>query len=322
MKKPIYITEPSIILKKQNTIYVVRKNHKVQIPIQMTSDIFCMAPVTVKSGAAIFLMKLGIPVHFFTKYGTFRGSLHPKEALLSGKVIIAQTKHHINENQRMFIAKKIVEGIHHNINRTLLYYERKGNKNIKKLPDLEKIEHINEINELLQFEGECWKANYSLIDSFSKEKFIRSKRPPKSLENTLVSYGNTILYSIVVGEIYHTYLTPTISYLHEPSERRYSLALDIADIFKPLLVMRPILTLLNKNQLKDSDFKKIENAVFLSKTGKKKFCKKFDETLHRTIKHKTLKTRVTYRRLIRLELYKLVKHVLNDKEYTPFKLEW
>jgi len=60
----------------------------------------------------------------------------------------------------------------------------------------------------------------------------RVRRPPDNEINALISFGNSMLYTVCLSEIYRTQLTPTISYLHEPGARRFSLALDISEIFK------------------------------------------------------------------------------------------
>ena len=62
---------------------------------------------------------------------------------------------------------------------------------------------------------------------------------------TLVSYVNTLVYTKVLSAIYNTQLNPTVSYLHEPGSRRFSLSLDIAEIFKPIIGDRLIFSLLN-----------------------------------------------------------------------------
>jgi len=117
-------------------------------------------------------------------------------------------------------------------------------------------------------------------------------------------------------------LNPSISFLHEPSERRFSLALDLADIFKPVFVGRLIFSLINKKIIDNSCFDYIDNGVFLNKKGKKLFLKYFDERLNSTIKHPKLGRNISYRRLIRLECYKLIKHILGDQKYESFKVWW
>jgi len=72
-----------------------------------------------------------------------------------------------------------------------------------------------------------------LREDFSIEK--REKHPPTNPLNALISFANSLVYTTVLSEIYHTQLNPCVSFLHQPGERRYSLALDIAEIFKPLI---------------------------------------------------------------------------------------
>lgn len=70
--------------------------------------------------------------------------------------------------------------------------------------------------------------------------------PPDNMINSLISFVNTLIYTKVLSEIYHTQLNPTISYLHEPGVRRFSLSLDIAEVFKPLIGDRLIFTVKSK----------------------------------------------------------------------------
>lgn len=131
------------------------------------------------------------------------------------------------------------------------------------------------------------------------------------------------MYQVVLSEIYKTQLNPTISYLHEPSTKRYSLSLDIAEIFKPLIVDPLIFTLVNKRQLKKEHFDFLEGEIcYLNEEGKKKFIVGWEERLNQSIKHRTLKRNTSYRYLIRLECFKLIKHVIGDEVYKPLKAWW
>jgi CRISPR-associated protein Cas1 len=110
--------------------------------------------------------------------------------------------------------------------------------------------------------------------------------------------------------------------LHEPGERRFSLSLDLAEIFKPIFTDRILFKLLNGNMLSEKHFEKKLNYCYLKEEGRKIFTEEFEDKMSTTIKHRTLKKNVSYRRLIRMECYKLVKHLLGDKEYEPFKIWW
>ena len=139
----------------------------------------------------------------------------------------------------------------------------------------------------------------------------RVKNPPYNAINSLISYVNTIIYTRVLSEIYKTQLNPTISYLHEPSERRFSLCLDIAEIFKPLIGDRLIFSMLNKKQITENDFEKNLNFLYIKDKPRME------------IKHKKLDREASYEYLIRLEVYKLIKYLLGDEEkYEGFKMWW
>ena len=129
-------------------------------------------------------------------------------------------------------------------------------------------------------------------------------------------------YSVCLGQIYHTQLNPTISFLHEPGARRFSLALDLAEIFKPILVDRTIFRLLNKRELQAHDFVTDLNRCTLKESGRKIFVRAFEDRLKETIKHRTLNRSVSYKHLVKLECYKLSKHLLGMEDYKPFKAWW
>lgn len=127
---------------------------------------------------------------------------------------------------------------------------------------------------------------------------------------------------LLLDMIYHTQLNPTISFLHEPGTRRYSLALDLAEIFKPLLVDRTIFKVLNRKQLSSGDFSIHTNGCTLKESGKKTFIRAFEERLTETIKHRSLNRSMSYKHLVKLECYKLTKHILGIEIYKPFKAWW
>jgi CRISPR-associated protein Cas1 len=150
----------------------------------------------------------------------------------------------------------------------------------------------------------------------------RSKRPPRNEVNALISFGNMMCYTQCLRAIHQTQLNPVISFLHSPGERRFSLSLDLAEIFKPIIVDRVIFKVLNKRIIQSKHFDKQLNKCILNENGKKMFVQAFEERLNETIKHRKLKRNVSYKYLIRLECYKLVKHILEIEEYKPFKMWW
>ncbi|MEN4006110.1 MAG: type I-B CRISPR-associated endonuclease Cas1b [Methanobacteriaceae archaeon] len=323
MKDPLYITSHGILMRKGNTLYFTNDEGKKAIPINGINEINCYGKVSLKSGASSLLMKQGIPVNFFNMYGYYEGSLYPRIQLNSGLIVVNQSEHYSDAEKRAIIAKEMVEGIKHNLLRNLKYYRKKGKEVDIFIEAIEKEVIGGTVPQIMSNEGRMWHAYYQSFNNIIKnfEMGNREIRPPTTEMNALISFGNSLLYGSALSEIYHTYLHPSISFLHEPAERRFSLALDIADIFKPIIVARVIFKLVNNNMLSERDFDK-DVGVLLKDKGKKVFLKEYQSKLDTTIKHPKLNRRVSYKYLMRLECYKLIKHLLGDKEYESFKAWW
>lgn len=165
-----------------------------------------------------------------------------------------------------------------------------------------------------------WKNGVKNISGEIDYPILRQKRTIEIL--TEISYVNTIIYTRVLSEIYKTQLNPTISYLHEPSERRFSLCLDISEIFKPIIADRLIFSMFNKNQITEKDFEKNLNYMYIKDNARKQITMEIDKKLQTTVMHKKLGREVTYEYLIRLELYKLIKYLIEDEEYEGFQMCW
>ncbi len=131
-----------------------------------------------------------------------------------------------------------------------------------------------------------------------------------------------MIYARCLSEIYRTQLDPTVSFLHEPGTRRFSLSLDISEIFKPLIGDRLIFSLINKNQITEQDFTRELNCLHLKRNASQRIAKALDDRLRTTIRHRELKKDVSYQYLMRLECYKLIKDLTGEKPYKPFVMWW
>ncbi len=315
--------------REQNTIYFENEEGRIPLPINNISSIFVMGELDINSKLLIFLSQNNIPVHFFNYYGYYSGTYYPREYLNSGFLIVKQVEHYTNNEKRMNIAREIINTACHNILKNLIHYQSNGkdvNEEIEKIrKDSEEISNTNNIPQLMSVEGRIRETYYKTFNKILRSGFEfekRIRRPPDNMINALISFGNSYMYATVLSEIYHTQLNPTISYLHEPSERRFSLSLDISEIFKPIITDRVIFKLINNQMLKEDDFNQELNCCLLNDNGKKIFTKEYDEKLKTTIEHKELGRKVSYQTLIRLELYKLEKHLIGEKEYKGLKMWW
>lgn len=330
MKRSYYIYNNGLLKRQDNSIaFVDEEGVKKYIPIETVNEIYVMSEMDFNTNLINYLSQYGVVVHFFNYYSFYTGSFQPREKLVSGNLLVNQVNHYTDEEKRLEIAKKFIDGASFNIYRNLRYYNGRGKdvqSYMNRIEDLRKqIPKSKSIKELMGYEGNIRKIYYEswniLIDpdiNFNK----RVKNPPDNMINTLISYVNTLIYTKVLSAIYNTQLNPTVSYLHEPGSRRFSLSLDIAEIFKPIIGDRLIFSLLNKKQITEKSFTKSLNYLHLTKEGSKIIVAELDKRLQTTIKHKELNKDVSYEYLMRLECYKLIKHILGEKEYDPFKIWW
>ncbi len=334
MKKSYYLFNPGRMSRKDNTLKFTpvdeagNEGTPKYIPVEGVDNLYCFGSLDANSALYNFLGKEQISVHFFDYYEHYTGSFMPKEYLLAGKMVIAQAASYQDKKKRMAIARKLVDGAAFNMLKNLRYYNNREKDTIGCISRIEEltagIEAAPDVETLMGIEGNIRMCYYDafavIINDF--EMGVRTKRPPSNEINAMISFVNSMCYTACLDAIYHTQLNPTISFLHQPGARRYSLALDIAEIFKPILADRLIFSLLNKKQVTERDFDTRLNKCLLKDGARKTVVKSWDERLNETIKHRSLGRHVSYRHLIRLECYKLTKHILDMEEYKPFKAWW
>lgn len=313
-------------MRRENTICIENeKGEKKALPIEDVDSIHIFGEVEMNTKFLNFLSQHGKPIHFYNYYGFYSGSFLPRSKNVSGDLLVRQVEYYLDNEKRLYLASSFVEGAIFHMLRNLRNYPDTEEHMATVMSEQAKLYEYGTIAELMGYEGRAREAYYQAFNVIMDGKFEmrkRERKPPTNPINALISFGNSMMYSTVLSEIYKTELNPTISYLHEPREKRFSLSLDISEIFKPLIVDPVIFKMVNNNMFKEEDFDKEVDFCYLSESGRKKFLKEFEEKLETTLKHRRLKRSVSYRTLIRLECYKLIKHLLGDELYKPLKAWW
>lgn len=330
MERSLYIFSDGEIKRKGNTIYFESDKGKNYIPVENCKEILVFGEVSFNKKFLEFISQEEIILHYFSHYGYYMGSFYPREHYNSGFMIVKQAEFYLDNEKRMGLARTFVTGALQNMLKVLQYYQRRGKELSEALQKIEEIskalDGIDKIEELMAMEGNARQLYYKCFDTITENEFFsfetRTKRPPKNRMNALISFGNSILYTAVLSEIYKTHLDPRIGYLHTSNFRRFSLNLDLAEIFKPIIVDRVIFTLVNKQKLRPEMFESKMGKIVLNDKGKRVFIGEMEERFKQTIRHKKLKRNVSYRHLLLLEAYKLEKHLLGERIYEPFITQW
>lgn len=330
MSKDYFVFSTGRMKRQHNTFYFIdEEGRKKSLPIHQIDNFYLFGNLDMNTRFLQLLNQHHVSMHIFNYYGFYSGSFHPRQTKVSGFTVVQQSSHYLDLQRRLYIAKQLVKSASFHMKRNLRRYKQKeGVQTIMDVIDeYEKsISNMNNISEVMGVEGMIRQNYYLAFNAFLDSNFAfdqRTKRPPTDPLNALLSFGNSLCYTKVLSEIYKTHLDPSISFLHEPSTKRFSLSLDIAEIFKPLIVDPVIFTLINKRQLNvKKDFEYIDDMVILSENGKKKFLAEWMKKLKTTIYHRQLKRKTSYQYFIRLECYKLIKHFIGDQKYKPLKAWW
>ncbi|MBP8179345.1 MAG: type I-B CRISPR-associated endonuclease Cas1 [Spirochaetes bacterium] len=324
--KDYYIFKSGRISRKDNSIVLETNDGNIFIPINDIDSLCFFGEIDINTKAMNFLAQQQVVVHFFNYYGWYTGSFYPREFLLSGDVLVAQVKAYLDMHSRTYIARQFVQGAIHGFITNIKRYPDVGDAAVDTLQQyINATEEQSNVLSLMGIEGNAHELYYSTFPVIIKQPIEfekRVKHPPNNMMNALISFCNSLVYTHVIKELYKTQLNPTVSYLHEPSNRRFSLSLDVSEIFKPIYADRVIFDLLNNNMITQKHFDKDLNYCYLKEDGRKIVVKAFDDKINTTVMHKKLKRNVSYQKMIRLELYKLIKHLLNEEQYQSLRIWW
>ena len=245
MKRSFYLFNPGILERKDNTLKFTPVcadeggaeicQSPRYIPIEDVDEIYVFGSLRANSAMFNFLGQCGVPVHFFDYYENYTGSFMPRDGLLSGRVLMAQAAACQNKKKRLQLARKFIEGASWNMLMNLNYYNRRG-KDLNEAIDgiralVPSLQQAADVDEVMGIEGNIRQLYYSAFDVILDDynMGLRTKQPPENEVNALISFGNMMCYTETLKAIYNTQLNPTISFLHSPGDRRYSLCLDVSE---------------------------------------------------------------------------------------------
>lgn len=307
---------------------IIPTGDKKYIPVESIDSIFAFGSIHFNSRFLYFLSQNNITLHSFNFNGSFAGSFLPSNRNNSGSILIQQPSFYINYKKRLSIAKEMSVASAKNSLANLKYHINRGahlSDQYSYIEDLiEYIEHAEDIQELLGLEGNIKKTYYSSwknIFNYPIDFTHRVKNPPNNLINALISYGNAIVYSICLNQIYQTRLYPEIGFIHEIGKGKLPLCYDLADIFKPIFTDRTIFKVINKNMISEKDCFKKNGRAILKENAKKIFVTELESKLQTTIALSETK-KMSYKRLVKEECYKLIKQLNGEENYKPFISKW
>ncbi len=318
-----WLTEPCRIRREDNSLRIERADASpVRIPVTDVRDLVTFDHVDINTAAVSLLGRHGVMVHVLDHYGNYAGAVTPAEEMSSAQMVRCQVELTADPERRATVARAIVAATAANVRWALDtdHLDRSLETITAQLPDCHSAE------QLMGAEGNFRRTAWGVFDTILPAWLRldgRTRRPPTNAGNAFISYTNSIVYARVLTALRCTPLHPALGFLHADTDRRRNtLALDLAEPFKPLFAERLLRRAAAQKTLRPSDFETDVGRASLSRDGRKKVSTMIREELATTVYHRTLRRKVSYEEIIHLEALKIVRLCLEGTPYKPFRPWW
>lgn len=332
-----YVTAPDTYLALEGENILVRKDEKIamRLPLHNLENIVCFG----YQGASPALMgacvERNIGLCFLSPGGRFLARISGK---VKGNVLLRKKQYFLSENEggSLKIASNCLIGKIYNSRKVL----ERAIRDHALLVDVEKIKKVSatlqlinrefpfctSIQDLMGFEGSAARNYFSVFNQLilqQREDFQfneRVRRPPTDRVNTMLSFLYTVLANEVGSALETVGLDPYVGFLHQDRPGRVSLALDLMEELRPVLVDRLVLSLINRKQVKPSGFViKESGGVIMDDETKKIVISSWQERKKQEILHPFLKEKVELGLLPYVQALLLARCIRGDLEaYPPF----
>ena len=156
-----------------------------------------------------------------------------------------------------------------------------------------------------------------LLPMFRFDFTGRNRRPPRDAVNALLSLGYSLLVKDLSVACYATGFDPMLGFYHQPRFGRPALALDLMEPFRPLIVDSAVVTAINTRMVTGRDFIVAGAGVALTSEGRKAFYRSYELRMDTLVTHPIFGYRVSYRRLLELQVRMLAKFLEGDVPRYP-----
>ena len=322
--KEFHLVQEGTLNKKDFSLLFENESQKQYIPAEVTSQLNVYTDVTINQGAVSLCAKKGIRIAFMDSFGDVQGWFIPAQT--NQKAVYKQFEKYFDQNTRIKVAKKLEKAFLHNLKANIRSYKR-SYPELKEKEDeinayIKQFNFCQNIQQLMLVEAKAREAYYASFNVILNDPdFIytkRSKQPPKDPLNALISFGNTLLYNRILQMLWKSTLDPKVGVIHSSQTRAYSLHLDFADLFKPIIVDRVIFSLINKKQIRIEHFEKYGgDGVYLTDQGKKIFIKAFEAKMNQKQVKEDIE--LSYQQLIQNEIHHYQDFIQYDQVYKPYK---
>ena len=330
----LYISTNDAFIGKTDERLRVRaqKETLLDVPLIKVDGVVVLGRATVSPAALIELLERKIPLSFMTGTGRFLGRLEPE---LNKNIFVrsAQWQAAGESDRAVHVVQGFIRGKLKNYRHMLLRAQREGinglESGIARLEQaIQPIHQTSIIDALRGLEGAGSAAYFANLNGLIRNRDFtfesRCRRPPTDPVNALLSFGYALLSHDIQGAINIVGFDPYLGYLHTQRYGRPSLALDLMEEFRPLVVDTMVLSALNRKALTSEDFasEPVSHAVSLTDEGRRKFLRLYEQKKQSKFKHPVMGRQCTYQEAFEIQTRLLAKYLMGEIEkYPPLVLK-
>lgn len=327
----LYVTQQDTILRKTDERLKVTQQGTtlLDVPMLKVSDVVIFGRVTITAATLQALLEHHIAVCYLSEHGRYVGRFEPslsKNSLLR----TAQYRSAFDAKVTLAVARQMVRGKLTNM-RVLLQRTNRSiddpavSRAVEQLKThLPALDDCTSLDQLRGLEGAGSAVYFGVFDNLLKASGMhfekRVRRPPTDPVNSLLSFGYALLANDIQSAVNTVGFDPYQGYLHVEHYGRPSLALDLMEEFRPLIVDSVVLTCVNKRIIGPEDFRvELGQVHRLTDAARRKFLLQYDERKNTEIQHPIFAYKVTYQRCFELQARLLAKRLKGEiAEYPPF----
>lgn len=281
------------------------------VPARQVGSICVFGNVGLSAGARQFALANGVDVYFASRRGWFQGWL---QAAGTGNIALRRLQYRQSDDPVFAarLARRFIVGKVANLAALLRRY---GNADgaadvVRTGHELERFAETalecDDVASLVGIEGAATAAYFRAFAGLFPQPFAftgRTRRPPTDPVNAALSYGYTVVTGATLTAVAMAGLDPEAGFLHLDSRNRPSLALDLLEEYRPLVVDTTVLRLFRKHTLTADQFRTeaASQAVLLTDAGRRALLGAIEQRLLTLTSHIPSHNRVSYRRSMFLQ---------------------
>ena len=327
---PLYVSKPgSRVGRSENTLVIKTKDgEKIEQPMIYISHLAVFGGVQISTQALSALMRLGIPVLYFSSGGWFYGMSH---GLMHKNVMLrqAQFKKAADLPGCIKIARRLVWAKIKNSRTMIRRNHPEPSKEV--LSELDRFAKAaikaNSLETLLGIEGSAARVYFGAFNGVLKPKGFeqevafnfrqRNRRPPKDPVNALLSLVYALMTKDFTVTLMAVGLDPYMGFYHQPKYGKPALALDLMEEFRPIIGDSVVINLINNGEITADDFIWTGAGVALKAKGRKKVIMAYERRLNVTMRHPVFGYKVSYRKVFELQARLFSRYLLGEISEYP-----